>query len=255
MMSRPAIRVIQTAIVVVFLTGWEIGARTQVIDPRWFSPPVAVLERLFHEIASGTLLANVWATLLETLAGFGLGVLGGTILGILLGATRRLREILMPFLLAIYGIPRPALAPVFVLWFGIGIYSKIVLIFSLVYFLVLIYVIIGVRAVNPALIRLARTCGASERQILAKIVIPSVLPYIFAGMKLGVGLAIIGAVVGEIIAANVGLGHYIHQSSQRADSEGIYVGLAALGVVSLVLVFAMEWADRRLFHWRRDVVM
>lgn len=254
-MNQRAVGAIQGLIVVGLLVGWEIGARYGAIDPRWFSPPIGVTVRLLDEIVAGTFLVHVWATLIETLAGFVSGVVGGTVLGILLGMTRRLREILMPYLLAIYGIPRPALAPLFVLWFGIGLYSKIVLIFSLVYFLILIYVLVGVRAVNPALVRLARTAGATEWQILAKIVIPSVLPYIFAGMKLGIGLAIVGAVVGEIIASNVGLGHYIYQSSQRADSEGIYVGLAALGVLSLALVFAMEWADRRLFHWRREVVL
>lgn len=254
-MNRRVVSAIQVMIVVGLFAGWEIAARYGLINPRWFSPPVGVAERLTHEVAAGTFLVHVWATLVETLTGFVTGVVGGTILGILLGMTRRLREILMPYLLAIYGVPRPALAPVFVLWCGIGLFSKIVLIFSLVYFLILVYVIVGVRAVNPALVRLARTSGATERQILAKIVVPSVLPYIFAGMKLGIGLAIVGAVVGEIIASNVGLGHYIYQSSQQADSQGIYVGLAALGVLSLALVLVMEWVDRRLFHWRRDVVL
>lgn len=254
-MKRHWIITVQVCIVVALFAGWEIGTRNGAINPDWFSPPTAIVARLFAEVAAGTFMVHVWATTLETVAGFAAGVVGGVALGIVLGLMDRVREILMPYLMAIYGIPRPALAPIFVLWFGIGIFSKVVLIFSLVYFLIVIYVIAGYAAVSPSLIDFARTNGASGRQILFKIVIPSVLPYLFAGMKLGIGLAIVGAVVGEIIASREGLGYYIFQSSQRADLEGIYVGLAALGVVSLVLVFALEWSDRRLFHWRREVAL
>jgi NitT/TauT family transport system permease protein len=210
---------------------------------------------MVQETRTGTFLIHVWATTVETVAGFVLGVIGGVSLGIALGLTQRLRQILMPYLLMIYGIPRPALAPIFVLWFGIGLFSKIVLIVSLVYFVLLMYVMVGIRAINPTLIRFARTSGASSRQIVSKIVIPSVMPYIFAGMKLGIGLAIVGAVVGEIIASRHGLGHYIYQAAQRGDTQGVYVGLTALGIMSFVLVFGMERLDRRLFHWRQEVTL
>jgi NitT/TauT family transport system permease protein len=255
MMNRGTIISIQLLIVIGFFGGWEFGAKVGMINPAWFSPPVEVLMRLAHETRQGTFLTHVWATTIETLAGFVLGVIGGVALGIALGMTRRVRQILMPYLLAIYGIPRPALAPVFVLWFGIGLFSKIVLIVSLVYFLLLIYVIVGIRAINPALVSLARTSGANQQQIVSKIMIPSVMPYIFAGMKLGIGMAIVGAVVGEIIASRFGLGYYIYQAAQRGDTQGVYVGLTALGVMSLVLVFGMEWLDRRLFHWRQEVAL
>jgi NitT/TauT family transport system permease protein len=105
------------------------------------------------------------------------------------------------------------------------------------------------------LLRFAQTTGASSPQIISKIMIPSVMPYIFAGMKLGIGLAIVGAVVGEIIASRLGLGHYIYQAAQRGDTQGVYVGLAALGIMSFFLVFGMEWLDRRLFHWRQEVTL
>ena len=252
-MNRSSIIAIQLLIVVSFLALWEIGARTGLINPEWFSPPAEVSVRMVRELAQGHLWMHVWATTVETMVGFFFGVIGGVAFGILLGMTPRLCQILMPYLLAIYGIPRPALAPIFVLWFGIGLFSKVVLIISLVYFLLLIYVIVGIRAINPLLLRFVRTTGASRTQIITKIVIPSVMPYIFAGMKLGIGLAVVGAVVGEIIASRVGLGHYVYQAAQRADSEGVYVGLAALGVMSVFLVLGMEQLDRRLFHWRQDV--
>jgi NitT/TauT family transport system permease protein len=252
-MSRVSVITIQLLIVTSFFALWEIAARAALVNPEWFSPPIEVLVRLGHELAQGTLSQHIWATVLETISGFVVGVIGGVVFGILLGMTRRVRQILMPYLLAIYGIPRPALAPIFVLWFGIGLFSKVVLIVSLVYFLLLIYVLVGIKATNPMLLRYARTAGASRAQIIYKIVIPSVMPYIFAGMKLGIGLAIVGAVVGEIIASRAGLGHYIYQAAQRADTQGVYVGLAALGIVSVFLGLGMEQLDRRLFHWRQDV--
>jgi sulfonate transport system permease protein len=255
MTGRARILVIQLAIATGFFGLWEIAARTGLIDPEWFSPPFEVCARLFRELIAGTLWPDIWATVLETVVGFVLGAIGGVMLGVLLGMTRRLRRILMPYLLAIYGIPRPALAPIFVLWFGIGLLSKVVLIFSLVYFLLLIYVLIGISAINPALLRFARTAGATRTQIVVKIVIPSIMPHVFAGMKLGIGLAIVGAVVGEIIASRVGLGHYVYQAAQSADTQGIFVGLAALALISVGLVLVLERLDRRLFHWRQDLTL
>jgi NitT/TauT family transport system permease protein len=254
-MNRTTIIAIQVLIVIGFFGAWELGARNGMINPKWFSPPAEVLMRLARETHGGGFFTHVWATTVETVAGFVLGVIGGVALGIALGLTRRLRQILMPYLLMIYGIPRPALAPIFVLWFGIGLFSKVMLIISLVYFVLLMYVMVGMQAINPTLLRFAETTGASRSQTVSKIMIPSVMPYIFAGMKLGIGLAIVGAVVGEIIASRVGLGYYIYQAAQRGDTQGVYVGLAALGVMSFVLVFGMEWLDRRLFHWRQEVTL
>jgi len=253
--NRAIIVAIQASIVACFFGLWEIGAHAGWINPAWFSPPFEVLVRLGREIQGGHFVVHFWATLVETLAGFVIGVIGGVALGLTLGVMPRLRQILMPYLLMLYGIPRPALAPVFVLWFGIGLLSKIVLIVSLVYFVLLMYVLVGIRAINPALIQFAFTTGAKSRQVVQKIMIPSVMPYVFAGMKLGIGLAIVGAVVGEIIASREGLGYYIFQAAQRGDIQAVYAGLAALGIMSLVLVLGMEWLDRRLFHWRQEVTL
>ena len=140
-------------------------------------------------------------------------------------------------------------------WFGIGIVSKVALIVSLVYFVVLIYVLDGVRHINPDLLRFASTAGATRTQVLFKITLPSLLAWISASMKLGMSLAIIGAVVGEVVASDAGLGHYILQASYQVDTEGVYVGLTALAVMGWALVYSMERLDRRLFHWQREVVV
>jgi NitT/TauT family transport system permease protein len=237
------------------LLGWEAGARLGLINPHWFTPPSSIAIRFVREIAHGSLVENTWVTLFETLAGFFAGVLGGVIFGVLLMYLHRTRDILMPYLAAIYGIPRPAMAPLFVIWFGIGIVSKIMLIVSLVYFVVLIYVLDGARHIDPVLLRFASTTGASRMQVLFKITLPSLLSWISASMKLGISLAIIGAVVGEIVASDAGLGHFILQASYQVDTEGVYVGLCALAAMGWVLVYSMERLDRRLFSWHREVVL
>jgi NitT/TauT family transport system permease protein len=242
-------------LLLVLLLGWEGAARLGLINPHWFTPPSAIVLRFSRETLYGSLIENTWVTLFETLAGFFAGVIGGVIFGVLLMYLHRTREILMPYLTAIYGIPRPAMAPLFVMWFGIGIVSKIVLIVSLVYFVVLIYVLDGARHIDPALLRFASTTGASRLQVLLKITMPSLLSWISAGMKLGISLAIIGAVVGEIVASDAGLGHFILQASYQVDTEGVYVGLFALAAMGWVLVYSMERIDRRLFHWHREVVL
>ena len=242
--------VARSVTVIALLGFWEVAANHGWIEQRWFSSPSQIGVRLLQEWTAGSIVQDTWVTIFETAIGFAAGVIGGIIFGVALGFMHRLREILMPYLQAIYGIPRPALAPVFVLWFGVGILSKMVLIFSLVYFVVLLYVIAGFRNINQNHIRLAATIGATYPQILVKIIIPTILPGIFEGMRLGIGLAIVGAVVGEFISSDAGLGHYILQSSFRGDTDGIYVGLAGLGVISVTFVASMNSADRHFFPWR-----
>jgi sulfonate transport system permease protein len=242
-------------VLILFLVAWEASARTGLIDPNSFTPPTLIIIRFYHEVVQGPLLEDAAVTLAETLAGFAAGLIGGVISGILLAVLHRTREILMPYLVAIYGIPRPALAPLFVIWFGIGIISKIALIVSLVYFVVLIYVLDGIRHINPALLQFARTAGASRLQLLTKVTLPSLLSWISASMKLGMSLAIIGAVVGEVVSANAGLGYYILRASYQVDTEGVYVGLTALGVIGWILVYSMERLDRHLFHWQREIAL
>ncbi len=242
-------------VLILFLATWEAGARSGLIDPHSFTPPSLIAVRLYREAVDGSLLEDAGVTLFETIAGFAVGLIGGMISGVLLAFLHRTREILMPYLVAIYGIPRPALAPLFVIWFGIGIVSKVALIVSLVYFVVLIYVLDGVRHIDPALVQFARTTGASHLQVLAKITLPSLLSWISASMKLGMSLAIIGAVVGEVVSANAGLGYYILRASYQIDTEGVYVGLTALGIMGWILVYSIERLDRRLFHWQREIVL
>lgn len=242
-------------LLLLLLLSWEAAARTGLIRPDWFTPPTLVVHRLATEMLSGVLIWHLWATFYETIAGFGAGVISGVLFGVLLAYLPRTREILMPYLVAIYGVPRPALAPLFVIWFGIGVLSKVMLIISLVYFVSLIYVLDGVRHINPMLLRFAGTAGASRVQILQKIILPSLLFWISASLKLGISLAIIGAVVGEMVASEAGLGYYILHASYQTDTEGVYVGLTALGLVGWVLVYSMECLDRRLFHSQRDIVI
>jgi NitT/TauT family transport system permease protein len=252
MKDRRSILAVQTALLIALLLVWEIGARVGLIEPRWFSSPSAIIVRFAHDCLRGPLVHDAWVTLVEIMVGFTAGTIGGIAFGVLLGFMHRLRRILMPYMQAIYGIPRPAMAPIFVLWFGIGIVSKMMLIFSLVYFVLVVYVLAGFRQINQNQIHLAHTLGASRFQVITKVIIPSVMPSIFAGMKLGIGLAIVGAVVGEFISSDAGLGHYILRASYSGDTVGIYAGLNGLGIISLILVAVMEIVDRRLFNWQQE---
>ena len=253
MKTQRSVLAAQIALVSALLLVWEICARAGFIDVRWFSSPSAILTRFGHDCLHGSLLRDGAITLNEIAAGFLGGTVGGILFGLVLGFMPRLRRVLMPYLQAIYGVPRPAMAPIFVLWFGIGVISKIVLIFSLVYFILIVYVLAGFRQINPDLIGLANTVGASRPQILLKIIIPSLLPSIFAGMKLGIGLAIVGAVVGEFIASQAGLGYFVLQASFSGDTVGIYAGLTGLAIISLLLVAGMELLDRRFFGWQQEL--
>lgn len=251
MTSQKHVLLWQIALILVLLLAWEMSARAGLIDLRWFSSPSAILARFGRDSLRGPLVADGAITLEEIAVGFFAGTVGGILFGLMLGFMPRLRQILMPYLQAIYGVPRPAMAPIFVLWFGIGIISKIVLIFSLVYFILVVYVLAGFRQINPDLIALANTVGASRRQVLLKIIAPSILPAVFTGMKLGIGLAIVGAIVGEFISSQAGLGYYILQASFSGDTVGIYAGLTGLAIISLLLVAGMELLDRRFFGWQQ----
>jgi NitT/TauT family transport system permease protein len=167
---------------------------------------------------------------------------------VLLGAL--LAAVLDPFLMGLNSLPRVALAPLFIIWFGIGLPSKVVLAFSLVFFPGLINTYQGVRSVDPDPIDLMRTMQASRWQIWRWVVVPSTLPWIFAGLRIGLGMSLIGAVVGELVGANRGLGYHVEASSANFDTTGVFAGLVALMAITVLLNELMKLAEARLFRWR-----
>ncbi|MGE3271283.1 MAG: ABC transporter permease, partial [Chloroflexota bacterium] len=193
---------------VILLAGWEMAATT-VTTPFWISQPSRVFDRLLTLTMNGLLIWHIWATLQAALLGLALGGLAGVAFGLVLGAYPRVAAVLDPLMMGLNSLPRVALAPLFIIWFGIGLPSKVILAFSLVVFPVLINTYQGVRGVDRDLVDMLRTMQASPWMVARRVTIPSTLPWIFAGLRIGLGMSLIGAVVGELVGSSRGVGYYV----------------------------------------------
>lgn len=216
----------------------------------WFGSPAGVLTRLSKGIASGELLLHASYTVIEAAAGFLIGALPAAALPFALRRWPVVTAILDPFMVGGYGAPKLALAPLFILWFGVGIESKIALVAITVFFIVYFSALAGIRALDAKLVQMAQVVGASERSVARHIVFPGAVPYIFTGFRIAMPYSIGGAVIAELISANRGLGYLIQLSANNFDTTGIFVALVA----TTLIVFAGNWSvdavERRLLRWR-----
>ena len=228
---------------------WQ-GASGRLIDDFFISNPIDVADRLYTWIANGSLFLHIWATVYATVMGFIIGSLGGVILGIWLGVSPFAGRLLSPYLNALNALPKVALAPLFVLWFGLGIESKIALAAVLVLFLVFLNTIAGVREVDQDLIDGARLMKATRRQVITKVIIPSALSWVFAGLRISVPYALIGAVLGEMIAANRGLGYLVQFSGAQFDSAGVFAVLIVISLLAVGLNLLVDGVQGRMQRWR-----
>jgi NitT/TauT family transport system permease protein len=241
--------VARVALFVTFMVVWEL-ASGRLVDPFFASSPSAVAGALWRWLADGSLVRHVLITTEEMTLGFGVGAAVGVATGILLGRNEVWAKLLEPFILAINSLPKPALAPLFVLWFGIDIQSKVALTAMVVFFLTFWNTFAGVRDVDTELLDTIRVMGATPRQLLLRVVLPSSLVWIFLGLKVAVPYALIGAVLGEMLAANRGLGYLIARSAGRFDTAGVFAALFVLMLISLALSSLLRGAEARLLHWR-----
>ena len=239
----------RVALTVALLAVWEVAATT-VVSPFWVSQPTRVFARLGDLVQSGLLFWHVGATLEASMLGLVLGVVVGVAGGLLLGARPGVAAVVDPLLMGLNSLPRVALAPLFIIWFGIGLPSKVVLAFSLVVFPVLINTYQGVRNVDRDLVDVLRTMQASSAQIARRVTIPSTLPWIFAGLRIGLGMSLIGAVVGELVGSNRGLGYYIEERSNNFDTTGVFAGLVVLMLMTVALNELMKLVEAQLFRWK-----
>jgi NitT/TauT family transport system permease protein len=228
---------------------WQ-GASGRLIDDFFVSNPVDVAKRLYQWIVDGSLFVHIWATVYATLMGFVIGSVGGVVLGIWLGVSPFTGRLLSPYLDALNALPKVALAPLFVLWFGLGIESKIALAAVLVLFLVFLNTIAGVREVDQDLIDGARLMRASRRQVIMKVIIPSAMSWVFAGLKISVPYALIGAVLGEMIAANRGLGYLVQFSGSQFDSAGVFAVLIVIALLAVALNLLVDIVQSHIQRWR-----
>ena len=234
---------------VAILALWEAAARW-LLDPFWIGQPSTVAVRLWDLAASGDLWWHAIPTVGQAAAGLLLSLVVGIPTGLLLASNRYVERVVEPFFLGLYSIPRIALAPLFILWFGIGPWSKVVMAFSMVVFVVILNTYEGMRGVDRELVDMMRAMRASRGYILRKVLLPGIVPWLFASIRVGVGLALIGSVVGELLGSNRGLGWYVERSAGRIDIVGVFTGLVLLTIVGMLLNEIVKVAERRLLRNR-----
>ncbi|MEV7685077.1 ABC transporter permease [Streptomyces bungoensis] len=233
---------------------WEALSRAGAIDPFNFSMPSQIWDQIttwvMHGTAQGSLGEQIWYTLQEALFGWLIGVVAGVIFGIALGRIAFLADVLGPYVKVLNSIPRIVLAPIFVIWFGLGPASKIASAVVLVFFPVFFNAFQGAREVDRNLVANARILGASDRRVTLQVVIPSATSWIFTSLHVSFGFALIGAIVGEYIGATKGIGLLVAQSQGTFNAAGVYAAMVILAVVALVAEGLLTFAEHRIFRWK-----
>jgi NitT/TauT family transport system permease protein len=225
------------------LAQWTVGAE-------WISGPVDVVLRMAEITLNGQLARHTAATLAEATLGFVLGGGAGILLPFALRLSPRLTAALDPFFAAAMGVPKLALAPLLILWFGIGIFSKVVFVAAVVFFFLFFNTLAGVRSMEPRLAAAVRVFGGREWTVTREIAWHTALPYVFAGLKVALPRAISAAVVGEFIASDRGLGYYINNARAMADTVGLFTGVAVVTLLVLAIDAALERLQTRSLAWR-----
>jgi NitT/TauT family transport system permease protein len=238
----------QIALTIGFLGLWEIAIRMGWLQVYLYGQPSGIAKKFVTLLADGTLLQATFVTGLESLIGFVIGCFFGSVAGLALWLTPRFALVLRPFIVAINGLPKIALAPLIIVWFGIDIESKIAIAAIITFIVSLMTAYSGAQEVDQDLIRLMRSLGATSWQTFTKIVAPATMPWIISGLRLNVGFALIGAVVGEYIAAKQGLGYLVYYAGTLYDLNAVWVGLFALMLLALVLDYAVTLIERWLSY-------
>ncbi|HLX27236.1 MAG TPA: ABC transporter permease [Casimicrobiaceae bacterium] len=234
---------------------WEIICRIGLVSKLVLPAPSAIGIALWasvREIATGgPMRGNMLTTIYEILAGFGVGVALGFVLGVLIAEIASIRRVAMPYLIALNAAPKIALAPLLLVWFGFGMGSKIVMAALIAFFPLLINVITGLSSVEEAKLKLMRSLAASRAMTLVKVKLPDAMPMIFAGLKTAIVLAVVGAVVGEFVGAESGLGHVIKQSEFQLDVSQTFAVIVLLSIIGIAFFYAIEYLERRALFWTR----
>ena len=247
-MRRLAIAATQLAILAALLCFWEFAV-TEATLP-YFSRPSLVAARLFDLLSHSDIYRHMYVTLIEIAAGYALGAAVGLSLGFVLGRSQFLSAALQPYIMGLYSIPKIALAPVFIVWLGLGIASKIAVVFLASFFLVFFNTYSGLLSLNEELVRLARLMGASWTQATVRVILPASAHQIFLGLKTAVPYAVIGAVIGEYIGSNEGLGYFILYASQTYDAPALFSGIIILVAIVFLANFILNTIEARVIRWR-----
>lgn len=249
---KARIRVARIVLFVAVVGFWQLGSTLKLIDPTVVPSPLAIWEHLVKITLDGSLAFHAWITIQETVAGFVIGAVGGIVLGFGIGRYPTLATTLDPFIIAIYSVPKVALAPLFIVWFGIGIGMKIVLAAITVLFIVFFNTLAGVRSVDRDLVDAVWLMGAKPRDILFKVLVPSAMGWALTGARIAIPYALIGAIIGELIASNRGIGYLISSSASAYDMAGVFAALIVLTILAMLLNAVVDEIDRRLSKWKVD---
>ncbi|WP_055491289.1 ABC transporter permease [Streptomyces sp. TP-A0356] len=248
------ILVAQIVLVVIVLGGWQLGASSGALDKFTYGSPDGVVQQLKTWFSDGTSLGSIWhnigVTMQETVLGFLIGTVAGVVLGIALGRIRALADVMAPFIKAANSIPRIVLGSMFIIWFGLGPSGKVALAVVLVFFSVFFNAFQGTREVDRNLIANARILGASEWRVTSQVVLPSAMTWIVASLHAAFGFALIGAIVGEMLGAQAGLGQLIAQAQGNFNADGVYSGTLIIAVLALIAEFLVTRFEKRVLRWR-----
>ena len=254
---RLIVNFLRVLILLVVVGGWELGAATGVIDPFFWGRPSGIWNQLVKWVANGTAQGPLWqqivVTLEETILGFAIGVVLGSIFGVILGRNRFLADVLGPYIKAANSIPRVVLGSIFVIGLGLGMQSKIALATVLVFFIVFFNAFQGVREVDRNLISNARILGASSRRLSTDVIIPSALTWIIASLHTSFSFALVGAVVGEFLGATEGIGLMIQTAQGTFNANGVFAAMFILAVIALASEILITSLEQKLINWRPNV--
>ncbi|HLI11885.1 MAG TPA: ABC transporter permease [Alphaproteobacteria bacterium] len=250
--SRRLVIALQIVCFVVTVGGWEILSRAGVLDPFFFSRPSDIGARMINWIVTGYIWPHLVTTLIEAMAAFVIGIFMGVAAGLMLARVELLAAVFDPYIRVLNALPRVILAPILIIWFGLGMASKIALGVTLVFFVVFFNTFQGVREVDPVILNNVRMLQASDRQLMRHVYLPSAMAWIFSSLHTSIGFALVGAVVGEYIGASRGIGYVVSQAQGVFDTTGVFAGLLLTSIVVLGIDIAIERLERYLLRWRPE---
>lgn len=253
--NRVTLLALQVLVAVVAIGLWQLLTTvplfgTLVLPPFFFSTPGKVAERIIKWVAEGTIWRHLAVTLIESMLAFVIGSLAGALVGFWFARQQTVAAVFDPYVKMMNALPRVVLAPIFALWLGLGIWSKVALGITLVFFVVFFNVYQGVKEASSTLVDNARMLGMSERQLLRHVYWPSALSWMFSSLHTSVGFAVVGAVVGEYLGASAGLGYLIQQAEGVFDVAGVFAGMIVLAVFVVLIDTLVSHVEHRLLIWR-----
>jgi NitT/TauT family transport system permease protein len=248
--SDPKLIFYHLVIIAALLLGWKAITYYGLMSEFFVGDPVKVFTRIYHWFETGSIFKHLWVTLMETAVAFIIGSGLGLFLGLWLALSPMASTLASPYLKGLNAMPRVILAPIFSVWFGLGPLSKIALGVTLVFFVVFFNVYQGVKEVSPVTLANARMLGASKRQLLRYVYIPSATSWVFSSLHTAVGMAFVGAVIGEYMGSAAGVGYLILQAEGLFDINGVFAGVILLTFFAVALDAVVTVAERKLLHWQ-----